>query len=238
MDTAARGGARRGAGFATMGLGGLVLAASVLAGAGEFTPARLRAGAVPAAPPNVTTWGWVALDVSVDTAGRPQQITRLYGAAPFAELVEQAVAAWSFDPAREDRDAVDSHVLVVVVYRPPVLLNDATAVPPTVAASRAVPAPLVITPPLYPPQVLGDAVVLLEVTVGPDGLPRERRVVQSGGGFDAAALDAAAAWRFRPAERAGVPVPAAVYLAFAFRQPVVRRDRPAPPPTAAARARR
>ncbi len=204
-----------------LGLAGALLACVALTETAKFSPARLRAGALPPAPPNAAGWGWVALDVAVDSGGRPQGIERLHGAAPFAELVERAVAGWSFEPARDGEDAVDGHVLVVAAYRPPVLLNDAAAAAPAVAAGPTTPAPTVMTPPLYPPHVLGDAVVIVEVLVGPDGAIQERRVVQSGGGFDQAALDAAARWRFRPAHRAGAPVASYAYLAFGFRQPVV-----------------
>lgn len=198
----------------------LALALALVAAA-EFAPARLLSGGLPPAPPNVTTWGWVALDVTVDAAGRPQRIDPVLGTAPFAEPVERAVAGWSFEPARDSETPVDSHVLVVVAYRAPVLLNDATATPPTVATGPATPAPVAITPPVYPPQALGDALVLVELLVDPEGAVSARRVVRSGGGFDGAALDAAARWRFRPARRAGAPVASYVYLGFGFRQPIV-----------------
>lgn len=190
-------------------------------GAAEFTPARLAGGSLPPAPPTAVGWGWVAFAVEVDTGGRPHRIERLAGTPPFADLVEQALARWSFEPARDGDDAVDGHVLVVAAYRPPVLVNDATATPPSFAAPPGTPAPVALTPPVYPPQAVGDGVVIVELLVGAGGAVEDRRIVQSGGGFDQAALDAAKAWRFRPARRAGSPVPSYVYLAFGFRQPVV-----------------
>jgi TonB family protein len=72
----------------------------------------------------------------------------------------------------------------------------------------------------YPPNALGDGVSVIEVRVGSTGATGDVRVVQSGGGFDGAALDTAKRWRFRAAQRDGSPVVSFVYLVFGFRQPV------------------
>ena len=67
---------------------------------------------------------------------------------------------------------------------------------------------VVLTPPAYPPQALADRVggyVLLHVLVAADGSVKDARVAvsQPEGVFDAAALEAARAWRLKPQVRGG-----------------------------------
>lgn len=66
----------------------------------------------------------------------------------------------------------------------------------------------VLTPPAYPPQALADRIgghVLLNVLVAADGSVKDARVAvsQPEGVFDAAALEAARAWRLKPQVRDG-----------------------------------
>lgn len=77
-------------------------------------------------------------------------------------------------------------------------------------------------PPDYPPQARrrgleGEA--LLEITVLPDGLCGDARVVECSGSslFGEAALAAVRSWRFRPAVRGGQAVAAVVPVRFVFR---------------------
>jgi TonB family protein len=63
-------------------------------------------------------------------------------------------------------------------------------------------------------------VVIVELAIDESGAVKGARVVRSGGGFDSAAVDAARQWQFRPAQRAGTPVPSYAYIVFGFRQPV------------------
>jgi len=84
-----------------------------------------------------------------------------------------------------------------------------------------VPFPIQQVRPPYPPNVVGDGVVLVEVLVTPQGGVGRARVIGAGTGFDPAALDAARQWVFRPARRADRPVPACAYLIFGFRAPLV-----------------
>jgi protein TonB len=115
-------------------------------------------------------------------------------------------------------------VLVAGIFRPPILRQGpALGSPPatTGVASREVPSPIAPVNPDYPPRVLGDGVAVVEVLVGRDGRVESATLVNSAGGFDAAALEAARKWTFRPAERNGAPVTAYAYLVFGFREPVV-----------------
>jgi TonB family protein len=108
----------------------------------------------------------------------------------------------------------------------------ARAAEPTGVLTR-IPAVVVPATPEYPPDakalgVSGD--VVLEIDVADDGRVLDARVVTAAGrGFDEAALEAARALRFSPAEIDGVP--AAVTIEYRF-----RFDAPPSPPSAPAEA--
>ena len=198
----------------------LIVGVSVALAAAEFTPARLVSGAAPMPPPNVIGWGWVVADVTVDAKGRHAAFGGAYDTPPYAELLWKSVIKWSFEPANDGQQPVQSHVLVVGCYRPAALLTGPDSRPPSVAAQPNVPTPVTMVPPAYPPNALGDGAAIVEVRVDTSGAVTQARMVRSAPGFDRAALDAARQWRFRAAHRAGVAVPAYVYLIFGFRQPV------------------
>lgn len=194
---------------------------TTLVAAQEFTPARLTGGGAPEAPPRSIGWGWVGADVTVAASGRVTSYGPLFGTSPYVDLFSKAVLAWSFEPAREGEQPVESHVLVVACYRAPTLKAGPGSRPPTVGAAPGVPTPVVMVPPLYPPRVRGDGIVIVELRVDAKGAVVGSRIVRSGAGFDGAALDAATRWTFRPATREGAEVPSYVYLVFAFREPIV-----------------
>jgi len=197
----------------------LVLVATTAAA--QYVPARLKSGDAPAPPPNSVGWAWDIADVTVDASGRAGDWNGLYGTSGWAGFVwKAAVNNWSFEPARDETGSIESHVLVAACYRPAVLMAGPEGQAPSVSASADVPSPTTMVPPGYPPRALGDGVVIIELAIDASGAVKDARVVRSAGGFDSAALDAARQWQFRPAQRAGVAVPAHVYLIFGFRQPV------------------
>jgi hypothetical protein len=71
----------------------------------------------------------------------------------------------------------------------------------------------------YPPGASGAHESVVELVVGVDGTPRDVRVLDGVSPFAEAALAAAAAWRFAPAERGGQPVPARIRLKVSFIDP-------------------
>jgi TonB family protein len=83
----------------------------------------------------------------------------------------------------------------------------------------------------YPPSAQGDATVVLVVVVGEDGAVRSATTEGADEPFASAAVDAARAWRFDPAHRAGTPVAARIKVAITFRPPVtVTKPQPEPEP--------
>jgi iron complex outermembrane recepter protein len=96
------------------------------------------------------------------------------------------------------------------------------------------PRPIQLQPAHYPPSALARreaATVVLLVTVGVEGDVTDIEVAESAGAeFDRAARDALARWRFEPARRDGVAVPARISVPFHFDPPPVPPE-PAPEPT-------
>jgi TonB family protein len=208
-----------------------VAAGSIGTGAEEtYRPARLADGRPPASPAiTIAGGGEVLLELSVDPQGRVSHVDRLRTTPPYTDMVAEAVETWRFTPAeafsdRNGRRLVDARVLVAAVYRAPALYNGRTVgeVPKDVAKpSISVPVPEELLPPSYPPNGSGDAVVLLEAEIGADGTTKDVRVVHSGGGFDAAALQAVQRWTFRPARSLDEgPLPSFAYVIVGFRQPI------------------
>ena len=190
----------------------------------QFEPPRLKIGAAPVSPRQTMAWGQVLLEAAVAGDGSVGDVRVLRSTPPFSELLRKAVLVWSFEPARDQGSAVGASVFVAGVFRAPTL-PDAPGLgePPRdlEPPSESIPFPTAMPSPPYPPQALGDGVVLLEVTVGAEGDVVAVAVRQSAPGFDQAAMDTAQKWKFRPARHEGVAVAAPVYVVFGFRQPVI-----------------
>ncbi|XYI00693.1 TonB family protein [Sorangium sp. So ce1128] len=116
-------------------------------------------------------------------------------------------------------------VAVAVGARLTLAPSEATAEPaqaqsPVAAAKAAsqitMPSPLGPTDPPYPPGGVGDATVVLRITVHADGTVS---VVEAEGEepFVSAAVGAAPSWRFEPARRDGQPINARILFRVAFR---------------------
>ena len=96
----------------------------------------------------------------------------------------------------------------------------------TSAAAQVTPPPPELTPPVarsntdvsYPPHANGDAVVLLELTVGVDGAVLNAAVVDGVEPFAEQARQAVLGWRFVPAHRGSTPVAARVRARVDFHQ--------------------
>ena len=197
-----------------------------------YVPARLLSGSLPLTPsPNVVGRIEETLQALVGVTGGVAEMTTLRASPLPNDLLTPAVAGWRFQPAMDRGGVVPSRVLVAAIFRPPQLDNSPTLGNPPVdlaAPSDEIPWPTVTQTPVYPPVATGEGVVLVEVLVGIDGLGRQPRIATGSGGFDQAALDAAARWSFRPARFNGRAVEAYAYLLFGFRRPVVAGP---PPPS-------
>jgi TonB family protein len=170
-------------------------------------------------PVTATGGGEVILHTRVNPDGTPELILGVLETPPFAEALREAVREWQVPWAAAE---AGPDILVVGVFRSPALLelSNLPAPPSAAIAPPALPFPVEWARPVYPPTATGDGVVIVELRVGASGGIRGATVVRSAPGFDAAAVDIAWQWRFRPAVRDGRPVPTIAYLVFGFRAPV------------------
>ena len=205
-------------------------AVAVLTAGDPFSPARYRAGALPAMPVQAVGGGHVFLELTVSDAGTVDVVTPLRTTPPFTEALVDVARRWQFVPAEETVDGtspprrVPSQVLVAGVFRPPALLNaPALGEPPkdVASASAGTPFPTGLIVPAFPPRALFGGLVLVEVRVDPLGAVSGATVLRSAPPFDEPARDAARRWRFRPARLHGRAVATIAYLVFGFRQPVL-----------------
>ena len=188
-----------------------------------FVPARLLGGSLPLTPsPNVVAQIEEILQVAVDETGRVGQMTPLRASPLPMDPLTPAVGGWRFQPALDQGRMVPSRVLVAAIFRPAQLDNSPTLGTPPVnraAPSDEIPFPTATQTPPYPPQAIGEGVVLVEVLVGVDGRVQQLRLATGGGGFNQAALDAARRWSFRPARWNGRAVEAYAYLCLVSANP-------------------
>jgi TonB family protein len=194
---------------------GLAVAAMAQPG---WTPPRLLAGGIGAAPWNVMSGGIAACDVSLDENGQVGAVEIVQDVPPYGAQLSDAVRGWSFEAAREGGRRVPVHVLVLGFFRPPTLSIQAPEKPryKTTEAPVEIPWPTFVAVPPYPANVVGSGVVVMESDVSDDGKVTATRVLNPGSAFDSAARDAATQWTYRPAGRGGRNAPSRVFLLFTF----------------------
>jgi TonB family protein len=200
----------------------------------SWKPALWRSGIPPLVPVQAIAGGEVFVEATVTDGGRVGAIAPLRTTPPFTEYVLESVRDWQFLPAIQRgpgapsdprpivTGAVQSKVLIACVFRPPTLVGPTLGEPPkeVQAASADVAFPLSTVTPPYPAMAIGDAVVMVQVTVGVTGEVVDASILRSTPGFDETALTAARQWFFRPARIHGLYEETFAYLVFAFRRPV------------------
>jgi TonB family protein len=172
-------------------------------------------------PYGATVAGAVALEASISNTGAVSGVRAIKSLEPFTGPFTAAVRTWQAEPAREGGVAVASHMLVLGVFRPPMLAYPAPPPPERkdygVAGKLPVPTHWIV--PGYPPMAVGNAAVAVEVTVAETGAVTEARVTASTPGFDDAAMAAVRQWTFTPVLRDGKPVASRLAVVFFFPAP-------------------
>ena len=199
-----------------------VIASGVLAAAPLFSPPRTGGIGAPALPSG-PVWIQGLLVADISAAGEVTKTTIIHAPGPIGPAMASAVAGWPFAAAIEDGARVGAPVLVAAIVRPPSfpdLVGFGAAMEGSSRVPRDVPAPIDVQAPAYPPLAVGNGVVVIEISVDADGKSAMVVPLTPASGFDAAAIEAARQWTFRPAERNGVNVPGCVYVMFGFVSPV------------------
>lgn len=188
----------------------------------SYEPPKLQGGAVKAVRLMTPTAGMVLVDLAVSERGMVTNARVVKDVAPYGDLTKESITSWRFDPGRVNRVATDSRVLVIGLYRPPMLLFPLPELPdlPSMDEDDAIPFPVEIAVPPYPPNRIGSASVLVEIDVDERGQVSSVTTLSPETGFDDSAESTARAWKFRPAMEGGAPVRSRAYMIVSFRQPV------------------
>jgi outer membrane biosynthesis protein TonB len=201
----------------------------------QATAPRWLGGGLPTQNPMVVGGGEVILELEIDARGGVAQVRQVRDTPPFGEAMTSAVKSWRFAPATSTgaggSTALAGSALVVALFRPPALYGGTTSGTPP--QNRGAPSPRLprvetMNLPAYPPNALGEGLVLVEIEMTRAAEARGYRVRSPASGFDSAALDAVRTWRFAaPAEPANV-TGYFVYAVLGFRSPVGPASRPPP----------
>ncbi len=158
----------------------------------------------------------IRVSFDIDKSGHPANLA--VESSPAGAALRTAVKAWTFQPASLNGQPRAAHAVVNMECGLP-------AAPPPAASFPA--------GPMSPPSVLFKAdpayseearltkfngSVAIQLTVDADGFPGNLKIARPIGlGLDEKALDALKQWRFKPALRAGHPVPTAATVEINFR---------------------
>jgi len=187
----------------------------------SYEPPRLRGGSVEPVQIMTVAAGAVMLDLTVSERGDITNTRVVNDVAPFTDLTRNSISSWQFEPATDNRVRTDSRVVVIGLYRPPVMLFPRPQFPdpPPPDDDDAIPFPTEVAVPPYPPNRIGSATVLVEVDVDERGTVTAATVLSPETGFDEPATSTAQQWRFRPAQESGRAVRSRVYMIMSFREP-------------------
>ncbi len=186
---------------------------------------------VPAAYPSQSLFGGeVVFDALVDSSGRLADIKVVRGEAPFLDKALVAVRTWTFLPARNDGQVVESRIGIAFEFPQPY-------VPPRTAtvhnyedtsdnsaeknSSDRGALPVVTVEPEYPAGTDAHGGVILCADIGQHGQLDSVKVLRDLEPLAPAAVAALRQWQFAPGRRAGANAASLVIIVFSFPKPVV-----------------
>jgi len=184
------------------------------------TPVRLIFAVPPVPPLNSPSTSVVVLNVTINSAGDPQQVATVAGASPFFEASLDAVKEWKFSAA-DDSD-IEHLVNVTFLYRPRQIFNSGSGIqlPESPVAGNRPASPTFISDVAYPVDSIAEGVVILELMISPYGVIEQINTVRDVPSLTVAARRAVAAWKFSPAISDGSPVPGISIVAISFLRPI------------------
>jgi len=203
----------------------MLAGAAILLAQSPYRPAAVVSAGDLQPPANSIASGIAVLDLSLDATGTLSSVTIVRDLPPLTAAAQSAVASWKFRPSAPGSDAQPSDLLVAFVLPPnvsfPTYPKFAPLLPKARSRSHYVPPGVAsVTYAQYPVNSVVSGSVVVQVTVGPDGNPRQWQVVRALDPCTPFALDAAKKWRFRPAILNGQPVASNVAIDFLFQPPV------------------
>jgi TonB family protein len=207
-----------------------LLVIPVRSGAGKLPqyvpPDILSASNIPY-PVDTLAVGAVSLLLNLDSSAQIQNVQILRDFPSLTSSVQNVVTTWTFRPAALKGNPVASEISLTVIFN---IFNPAGG-----AASRSLvlapaqstsPDASQFTPPQlaqasfanYPAASVAQGTVVLDVTIGRAGQPKQIRVVNDVPTLTQQAISAVKTWGFNAATIHGQPIPAQMVIAFVFQR--------------------
>jgi hypothetical protein len=172
--------------------------------------------------------GIVVVAVSLNGAGRIKEKDVLRDIPSLTAPVLLSIGSWTFKPAMLDNKAVDSTLIVSIVFNPSDYRLGGATVPvlgkelktPSLDANGFLP-PRIIAGSWaeYPLNSVAQGAVILDARVSAIGHVTDVVAVLRDPSLTTTSINAARNWTFKPAMFNGVPVTANVVVGYVFRQP-------------------
>ncbi|HEY6388758.1 MAG TPA: energy transducer TonB [Candidatus Acidoferrum sp.] len=176
-------------------------------------------------PVNTVATGAVSLLLNLDGNAQVQNMQVLRDIPLLTNAVQDAVQVWTFRPAALKGSPVPSEIPLTVIFN---VFNPAggAAFQSLVLAPTqpTYPDALQYSPPQitlatfanYPAASVVQGTVVLDLTVGRGGQPKQVRVINDVQPLTQQAINAIKTWRFNAATIKGQPIPASIVIAFVF----------------------
>jgi TonB family protein len=167
----------------------------------------------PVYPPQAFMGGTVVAKLQF-AGSNVKEVTILSGKEPFKGACISALSKWRTSEPKQNE------VLAIVHFRQPHLqfIGGGKEKPDPSARKESLPYPTDITSPSYPPNALGQGVVVLRTDISAEGRVTDIQVVRSLGALTDASIEAVRKWQFAPPRDSyGKTASSSAYVVFVYR---------------------
>jgi TonB family protein len=195
----------------------------------EYAPPDVQSASNIAYPLNTQATGAVSLLLSLGSNAQIQNMQPLRDTPPLTSAVQDSVQLWTFRPALHKGNPVPSEISLTVIFN---VFNPAGGAAfqslVLAPAQPTNPDAAQFTPPQinlasfakYPANSVAQGTVVLDVTIGSSGNPKQIRVINDVPTLTQQAISAIKTWKFNAATFKGQPTPAPIIIAFVFQRNV------------------
>jgi TonB family protein len=195
----------------------------------EYVPPDILSASNIPYPPNTQATGAVSLLLSLDNNAQIQGMQPLRDIPPLTSAVQDAVQLWTFKPAIRKGNPVPSEIPLTVIFN---VFNPAggaayqslvlaPAQPSDADSSQFTPPQITLASfAKYPAASTAQGTVLLDVTIGRGGQPKQFRVINDVPTLTPQAISAVKTWKFNAATYKSQAIPSQIVIAFVFQRNV------------------
>jgi TonB family protein len=195
----------------------------------EYVPPDLLSASNIPYPVNTQATGAVSLLLSLDNNAQIQNMQALRDLPPLTSAVQDAVQLWTFKPAVRKGNPVPSEIPLTVIFN---VFNPAgsaafqslvlaPAQPTDADASQFTPPQITLASfAKYPAASTAQGTVVLDVTIGRGGQPKQIRVINDVPSLTSQAISAIKTWKFNAATFKSQPIASQIIITFVFQRNV------------------